>query len=97
MTKPKIKNVFPPGWDEIKVQELIAHHEGQTDEEAAAEDEAAFSDRSFTIMQIPLDLVAEVDQLLARRSSRRKLAPGPARASSRPHSSSKSRVAGGRR
>lgn len=76
MTKPKAKNVFPPGWDERKVQELIAHHEGQTDEEAAVEDDSAFSDRSFTIMQIPVKLVPEVDELLVRRSSARPPARG---------------------
>jgi hypothetical protein len=36
------KNVFPPGWDEKKVQELIAYYDQQTDEEVAAEIEAAF-------------------------------------------------------
>jgi hypothetical protein len=97
MTKHKVKNVFPRGWDEKKVQELIAHHEGQTDDEAAAEDEAAFSDKSFTVMQIPVELVAEVDELLVRRASRPRLSRSSRRAPPRPRSSSKSRAAGGRR
>lgn len=40
-----MKNVnnFPPGWDEERVQRLIHHYESQTEEEAIAEDEAAFA------------------------------------------------------
>jgi hypothetical protein len=33
---------FPPGWGEKRVYEVLAHYESQTDEEAVAEDEAAF-------------------------------------------------------
>jgi hypothetical protein len=36
------KNRFPPGWDEDKVRQLIRHYDEQTEEEAVAEDEAAF-------------------------------------------------------
>jgi hypothetical protein len=32
---------FPAGWDEARVQGILDHYENQTDEEAAAEDEAA--------------------------------------------------------
>jgi hypothetical protein len=32
---------LPAGWDEARVQSVIAHYEGQTDDEAAAEDEKA--------------------------------------------------------
>jgi len=35
-------NRFPPGWDEERVRRILAHYELQSDEEAAAEDEAAF-------------------------------------------------------
>jgi hypothetical protein len=34
------ENKFPEGWDEKRVQAVIAHYEEQTDEEAVAEDEA---------------------------------------------------------
>lgn len=33
---------FPPGWDEERVRNMLAHYEQQTEEEAVAEDEAAF-------------------------------------------------------
>ena len=33
---------FPPGWDEARVRKVLAHYENQTEDEAAAEDEAAY-------------------------------------------------------
>ncbi|MGH9793608.1 MAG: hypothetical protein ACRD5G_02445 [Candidatus Acidiferrales bacterium] len=38
------------GWSLAKVQRIIAHYENQTDEEAAAEDEAIFARPSETVM-----------------------------------------------
>lgn len=35
------RNEFPPGWDEARVQRLLAHYEGQTDAEETVEDEGA--------------------------------------------------------
>lgn len=35
---------FPPGWDEDRIKRVIAHYERQTNEEAIAEDEAAFDE-----------------------------------------------------
>ena len=58
------RNRFPPGWDEARVQGVIAHYETQTEEEALAEDEAAFEDKSHTVMVIPNDLVPAVRALL---------------------------------
>ena len=34
------QNKFPDGWDEEKVQQVLAHYEQQTEDEALAEDEA---------------------------------------------------------
>lgn len=34
-------NDFPAGWDERRVRDTLEHYENQTDEEAAAEHEAA--------------------------------------------------------
>ena len=48
---------FPPGWDEERVRGVIDHYEGQSDDELAAEIEAAFEDRSQTVMVIPNDLI----------------------------------------
>ena len=63
------KQGFPEGWDERRVAELIAYYEGQSDEQAVAEDEAAMSGPDRTIMEIPADLVPAVRDLIAKRSS----------------------------
>ena len=57
-------NRFPPGWDEARVRDLIEHYESQTEDEAVAEDEAAFEDKSQTVMVIPNELVPAVRALL---------------------------------
>jgi hypothetical protein len=44
---------FPTGWDEQKVRRVLKHYEAQTEEEAVAEDEAAFEDTSQAIMEVP--------------------------------------------
>lgn len=59
---------FPKGWDENRVKRVLAHYESQTDDEAIAEDEAAWEDSSQTFMEIPNDLVPTVRQLLAKPS-----------------------------
>ncbi len=33
------RNEVPAGWDEERVQRVLSHYEGQTDDEAVAEDE----------------------------------------------------------
>jgi len=63
------KNTFPPGWDENRVREVLAHYEAQTEDEAVAEDEAAAEDNSQTFMEIPNKLVPEVRELIARKAS----------------------------
>jgi hypothetical protein len=60
---------FPPGWDEKRVQELIAHYENQSEDEEFADIEAAREAEDITLMAIPTDLVPEVRALLARKQS----------------------------
>jgi hypothetical protein len=62
---------FPPGWDEERVQRVIAHYESQSEAEAVAEDEAAFESPVETMMSVPTELVPEVRELIARRKKRR--------------------------
>lgn len=57
---------FPPGWDEKRVQRILAHYEEQTEEEAVAEDEAAFEDQTQTVMDVPNELVPAVRELIAK-------------------------------
>jgi hypothetical protein len=61
---------FPPGWDEERVRKVLRHYEEQTEEEATAEDEAAFEDRDQTFMEVPNDLVGEIRSLIARHQTR---------------------------
>jgi len=65
MKQPK----FPPGWDEDRVRRVLAHYEAQSEEEAVAEDEAAFQDPKQTTMEIPSELVPAVRELLAKRKT----------------------------
>jgi hypothetical protein len=60
---------FPPGWDEKRVNEVLAHYESQTEEESVAEDEAAFEAANQTFMEIPTDLVPEVRKLIAKHKA----------------------------
>jgi hypothetical protein len=57
---------FPSGWDEDRIRSVLAHYEEQTEEEAIAEDEAAFEDQTQSIMEIPKELVPVVRELLAK-------------------------------
>ena len=59
---------FPPGWDEERVRRVLEHYDQQSEEEALAEDEAAFEDRNETLMEVPTDLVPEVRRLLAKHA-----------------------------
>ena len=60
------QNDFPRAWDKEKVGRVLAHYEGQTGEEAAAEDEDAMRP-SETVMSVPHDLVPAVRELIAKR------------------------------
>ena len=56
---------YPPGWDENRVKELIAHYESQTEDEEFADIEASREDDDITLMAIPTELVPKVRALLA--------------------------------
>jgi hypothetical protein len=58
---------FPQDWNENRVRQVLEHYESQTDEEATAEDEAAFESRTDTLMAVPNDLVPAVRELIAKR------------------------------
>lgn len=60
------KQNFPKGWDEARVQKVLAHYENQTEEEAVAEDEAAYVAEGQTVMIVPTELVPAIRQLLAQ-------------------------------
>jgi hypothetical protein len=60
------QNKFPEGWDENKVERALAHYEGQSEDEAVAEDGAGV-EPSVTVMNVPVDLVAKVREMIAKR------------------------------
>lgn len=62
-------NEFPPGWDEESVKRVLDYYENQTDEEAAAEDDARFYAPDRVLMEVPADLVPLVRELIAKRSA----------------------------
>lgn len=58
---------FPPGWDRKRVQRVLEHYESQVDDEAVAEDEAAYESTDHTAMEVPVELVPAVRELIAKR------------------------------
>ena len=65
MSQPK----FPPGWDEQRIREVLAHYENQSEDEQFAEIEAAREAEGITMMAVPTELAPEVRALIARRQS----------------------------
>ena len=48
------------------MQRVLAYYESQTDEEAVAEDEAAYEHEGQTIMENPQEVVPKVRDLIAQ-------------------------------
>lgn len=65
--KTPAKQQFPKGWDEKRVKDLIASYDNQTDEEGAAEYEAAMAINGQSMMLVPTDLMPEIRKLIASR------------------------------
>jgi hypothetical protein len=61
-----INERFPPGWDEERVLRVLSHYEKQSDEEAAAEDAAAFKGKRRTVIEVPVELVPVIREILAQ-------------------------------
>ena len=64
-----IEQKFPPGWDEDRVRQVLAHYEDQTEDEQFAEIEAAREAEGITLMAVPTDRVPEVRALLAGKAT----------------------------
>ena len=61
------KSGFPKGWDEERIKRVLDHYENQTEDEAVAEDEAAWEDATQTFVEVPNELVPAVRELLAKK------------------------------
>lgn len=64
-----MKNKLPAGWSEDKIKTIINHYESQSEDEAIAEDEAALAVEE-TLMQVPVELVADVRALIAKQQAK---------------------------
>ena len=58
---------YPAGWDEDRVRRVLEHYETQSDEQAVAEDEAAYEATTHTAMEVPVELVPAVRERIAKR------------------------------
>lgn len=56
---------FPPGWDEARVQRLIATCDSLTEDEWVADDEAASEAPHQATVTVPTELLPEIRRLLA--------------------------------
>lgn len=63
---------YPVGWDEGRVRKLLQHYEKQTEEEAVAEDEAAYLRRDQTVMVVPKKLVPTITKMIAREGKQKR-------------------------
>jgi hypothetical protein len=66
----KHSSKFPRGWSAARVARVLAHYEQQTEDEAVAEDEAAFGRLTETTMRVPVKLVPKVRELIAKHRRR---------------------------
>lgn len=60
---------FPPGWDEERVRRVLSAYEQQSEEEAVAEDEAAFESTTQTFIKVPNELLPAVRELIAKHKT----------------------------
>jgi hypothetical protein len=61
------KQQLPRGWTEKRIRELAAYHDRQSEDEQAAEIEAAGSAGDQTLIVVPTELVPEIEALIARK------------------------------
>lgn len=54
---------LPEGWDEERVEKIIAYYDNQTEEEEEAEIEEAL--RNHSVVFVPLPLVPAVEAIIA--------------------------------
>ena len=61
---------FPTGWDAERVQRLIDHYEGLSEDEQVADDEAAATEQAGqAVVTVPEELLPAIRRLLASHKS----------------------------
>jgi hypothetical protein len=68
-----VTNRFPPGWDEQRIQRILAYYENQTEDEAVAEDEAAYEPGDETLIAVPLELLPAVREMIGLYQAEKQL------------------------
>ena len=63
------KQKSPPGWDQQRGREVLAHYENQSEDEQSAQIEAAREAEGITMMAVLTELAPEVRALIARKQS----------------------------
>ena len=58
---------FPKGWDEARVRQVLRHYAQQGEDEAVAEDEAAFEQM---VIEVPREIAPAVRELIAKHENR---------------------------
>ena len=66
----KKQNEFPPGWNEERVQSVIAYYDQQTEDEAVSEAEEALQNESSQLIEVPIELVPAVRELIAKHADK---------------------------
>jgi hypothetical protein len=67
---------YSTGWNEERIRKLLLHYETQTEDEAVAEDEAAFRRRDQTVMVVPKQFVPTISRMIAREGRHRQSVAG---------------------
>jgi hypothetical protein len=62
----RIKQKFPPGWNEQKVRAVIKHYDQLTENELAREITVAPEVTRETLMSVPTELVPAVQELIVQ-------------------------------
>jgi hypothetical protein len=67
MKKKESKTISPPGWDHKRAAAIAKFYDEQSDEEVAAEIDAAADDPETVMVQVPRDLLPAVLKLIDKR------------------------------
>ena len=59
---------YPKGCDPERVKRALEHYDEQSHDEAVAEGEAGFEPPGHTALEVPVDLLPEIRELLAKRA-----------------------------
>ncbi|MFI5378497.1 MAG: hypothetical protein ACHRHE_04310 [Tepidisphaerales bacterium] len=62
----KTQAKYPKGWNAKQIKALADHYENQSEDQAVAEDEAAYESTRLTMMAVPVELVPKVQKLITK-------------------------------